>query len=65
MDPFSTAWEKQDPDYYQAEPSNLPIRAIRVGPGNDFAAEKVRLRRLLDAKGYPKVEILKSKSPLR
>lgn len=64
-DPFSTDWNKHDPDYYQAAPSNLPIVKIRVGPGNDFETERARLRPLLDANGYSAVKILKSKSPFR
>ncbi|KQO99691.1 hypothetical protein [Leifsonia sp. Leaf264] len=64
-DPFSTDWEQHDPEYYQETPSNLPIVSIRVGPRNNFATEKARLRPLLDANGYSAVNILKSKSPLR
>lgn len=64
-DPFATDWDKHDPDYYQATPSNLPIVKIRIGPGNDFAAEKARLRPLLDANGYSAVTLVKSSSPFR
>lgn len=64
-DPFSTDWDAHDPEYYQATPSNLPIVSIRVGPGNDFAAETARLRTLLDANGYTAAKILRSKSPLK
>ena len=64
-DPFSTEWYKHDTSYYQAAPSNLPIMKIRVGPGNDFAAEQARLRPLLDANGYSGVQLVRSKSPFR
>lgn len=64
-EPFSTDWDQHDPHYYQATPSNLPIVSIQIGPGNDFAPEKARLRALLDANGYNAVDLLKSKSPLR
>jgi hypothetical protein len=63
--PFATDWQRHDPNYYQAAASNLPIVKIRVGPGNDFAAEEKRLRPLLDANGYSAVKLVKSKSPFR
>lgn len=64
-DPFSTSWHTHDPAFYQAAPSNLPIVKIRVGPGNDFATEKARLRPLLDANGYSSVKLARSSSPFR
>lgn len=65
VNPFATDWDAHDPEYYQAAPSNLPIVSIWVGPRNNFASEKARLRSLLDANGYGSVTILKSTSPLR
>jgi hypothetical protein len=64
-EPLSTDWDFHDPEYYQELPSLLPIVSIRVGPRNDFATEKARLRPILDANGYNAVNIVKSKSPLR
>lgn len=64
-DPFDLDWVQHDPDYYQSSPSLLPIREIRVGPGNDFTTTEAWLRALLDAHGYSAVKIRKSTSPLK
>lgn len=63
--PFSLLRERDDPEYYQAATSNLPIVEIRVGPGNNSKSVRPWLRELLDANGYSKVRLVKSKSPLR
>jgi hypothetical protein len=63
--PFDTQWDRYEPEYYQATASQLPIRAIRVGPGNNFKATRSTLRMMLDANGYPNVEIKRSRSPLQ
>lgn len=64
-DPFDLDWTQHDPDYYQSLPSLLPIREIRIGPGNNFKATEAWLRTLLDAHGYSAVKIRKSTSPLK
>ncbi len=64
-DPFDVGWDMHDPDFYQGSPSLLPIREIRIGPGNDFAATEPWLRALLDSQGYWAVSIRQSGSPLK
>lgn len=62
---FDRRWDRRDAPFYQAAPSVLPIRQVRMGPGNDPARTKAWLRDLLDLNGYNDVRIRKSKSTFR
>jgi hypothetical protein len=64
-DPFDRAWNPLEADFYQSAVSTLPIREVRVGPGNDLRTTKPWLRALLDSNGYGDARIRKSVSPFR
>lgn len=49
---------------YQGDPSNTPIRAVRIGPGSDVR-QRTAVADLLRECGYQDVEVLMSELPFR